>query len=171
MAATGERSGVRFLEAHLGSRDVARVIYGAIIGLALVVALEKHPPSAGQIVTALVATAIAVGLAELYSEAIGEEAVSRRPVPRARLRAMAGDAGAVIFGASFPAAFFALAAADLIDLDLAFTLAKWTGVGLIGTYGYVAARLAGVSRTRSGMQALAVGAIGVLLIVVKAALH
>jgi hypothetical protein len=31
---------------HLRSRQVSRVIYGAIIGLALVVALEAHPPRA-----------------------------------------------------------------------------------------------------------------------------
>src|SRR4051794_13259570 len=36
----------RAVDAHLGSRDVARVIYGSIIGLALVVALGQHPPSA-----------------------------------------------------------------------------------------------------------------------------
>jgi hypothetical protein len=38
------------LAAHLGSRQVARVIYGAIIGLALVVALEGYPRSAGPMI-------------------------------------------------------------------------------------------------------------------------
>jgi len=53
----------RAVEAHLGSRDVARVIYGAIIGLAIVVALQEHPPTAGQVAAALVGSAVAVGLA------------------------------------------------------------------------------------------------------------
>ena len=35
------------IESHLGSAQVPRVIYGAIIGLALVVSLEDHPPRAG----------------------------------------------------------------------------------------------------------------------------
>ena len=39
---------LRVLEDHLGSQQVSRVIYGSIIGLALVVALEVHPPTAAQ---------------------------------------------------------------------------------------------------------------------------
>jgi hypothetical protein len=35
------------VEAHLGSRQVSRVVYGSIIGVALIVALQSHPPSAG----------------------------------------------------------------------------------------------------------------------------
>jgi hypothetical protein len=58
----------RALEEHLGSGRVARVIYGAIIGLALVVSLEAHPPKAWVVAATLVTTALAVGLAELYSD-------------------------------------------------------------------------------------------------------
>jgi len=76
----------RAVDAHLGSRDVARVIYGSIIGLALVVALGQHPPTAGQAAAAVLATALAVGLAELFSEYVGLEARERRPVRRAEQR-------------------------------------------------------------------------------------
>lgn len=64
------------LEAHLGSRQVARVVYGSIIGLALVVALESKPPSAGVMVVWLLGTAVAVGLAEVFSEVVGVETIS-----------------------------------------------------------------------------------------------
>jgi hypothetical protein len=161
----------RFVEGHLGSGDVARVIYGAVIGLALVVALEKHPPPAGQMVTALVATAVAVGLAELYSEAVAREARTRRHLRFAHVRELAGEAVAVAFGAGFPAVFFIAAAAGAIETDLAFTLAKWTGLGLICAYGYLGARLADSSRTGALLQAVAVGAIGAFLIGVKSLLH
>src|SRR5215213_11425513 len=70
------------VEAHLGSRQVARVIYGSIIGLALVVALEAHPPSAGAVLATLWATALAVGLAELYSDVVGTETRTRRRIAR-----------------------------------------------------------------------------------------
>src|SRR4051812_44347496 len=89
----------RAVAAHLQSHDVSRVIYGAIIGLALVVALEAHPPTAGQTIAAIAGTAIAVGLAEVYSEIIGTEARTRRRVPMSQVRAIAVNAGAVIFGA------------------------------------------------------------------------
>ena len=66
------------IESHLASRDVARIIYGAIVGLSLVVVLQDHPPPAGEVVAALAATAISVGLAELYSEAVAAEARALR---------------------------------------------------------------------------------------------
>ena len=161
----------RAIASHLTSGDVSRVIYGAIIGLALVVALEAHPPTAGQAVAAIVGAAIAVGLAEIYSEVIGTEARTRQPVGRAQLRAVVPDAAAVVFGAGFPAIFFALAAADVIGTTLAFTLSKWTGVGLICVYGYVAGRLSGSGRGRALLHAAAVGAIGAALIGLKALVH
>jgi hypothetical protein len=161
----------RGVEAHLGSHDVARVIYGAIIGLALVEALEKHPPPAGAVAATLVGTAIAVGLAELYSELVAEDARTRRPTDRRRLRRVAREASAVVFGAGFPAVFFVLAAAGVLADATAFTLATWTGLGLIIAYGFLGARLSGSSLAVALAKAAAVGAIGGIVILLKALVH
>jgi hypothetical protein len=171
MGASATRSLRTAVEDHLGSHDVSRVIYGSIVGLALVVALEHHPPGAGATAAAVVGAAVAVGLAEVYSDAVGEEARLRRRVTLAQLRTFAGDAGAVTFGAAFPAAFFVLAGLGAIELPTAFTLAKWSGLGLICGYGLLAARLAGAGWRRSILQAAAVGAVGGALIVLKALVH
>ena len=161
----------RAIAAHLGSRDVAHVIYGTIIGLALVVALGQQPPTATQAAGAILATAVAVGLAELYSEFVCAEARERRPVSRAEIRSLAGDAAAVAFGASFPAVFFLAAALHVIAVDTAFTLAKWAGLGLISAYAFVAARLAGSRTGRALLHAVVLGAVGGALIAFKALLH
>jgi hypothetical protein len=161
----------RAIDAHLSSRDVARVIYGAILGLALVVALEQHPPTIGQTVGAIVATALAVGFAEMYSEFVGAEARERRFLTRSEVRVLAADAVAVTFGAGFPVVFFILAGAGVFALDTAFTLAKWTGLGLICAYGFVAARLAGSGTGSALLHASVLGAIGGALIALKALLH
>ena len=161
----------RTIEAHLGTRQVSRVIYGAIIGMALVVALEAHPPRPGVVAATLLATAIAVSLAEFYSEVVGAETRFRRRVGREGAKRMLADAAAVAFGIAFPAVFFVLAAAGAIDGDTAFTLAKWSGLGLIGFYGFMAGRLAGASVGLSLVQALAVGVIGGALIAFKALIH
>jgi len=79
------------------------------------------------------------GLAELYAEVVSAEARTRRSVQRAELRDMADEAVAVVFGAGFPAIFFLLAALGLIERQLAFSLSKWSGLGLICGYGFVAA--------------------------------
>jgi hypothetical protein len=170
-SSAGRSAMTRAIEAHLGSRDVARVIYGAIIGLAIVVAVQDHPPAAGQVAAALAGSALAVGLAEAYSEFVGSEAHSRRHLQRAEVRQLLMDAAAVTLGAAFPALFFVLAALDFIALDTAFQLAKWSGLALICAYGFLAARLAGSRPGVALLHAAAVGAIGGMLIALKAVLH
>ena len=156
---------------HLSSDQVARVIYGAIVGLALVVALEPHPPSAATMGAILVTTAIAVALAELYSDVVGTRIRIRGPLGKDRRREAGEEVLAVAVGTAFPAVFFALASAGAIELDTAFDLAKWSGLGLIGFYGYTAGRLSGAAVGKSLLHALAVGAIGAGVILVKALVH
>ena len=160
-----------FVADHLSSDQVARVIYGSIVGLALVVALEPHPPAAAAVGAILVTTAIAVALAELYSDVVGARIRLRGPLGKERRREAEADVVAVAVGAAFPALYFVLAAANVIELDTAFTLAKWSGLGLIAAYGYAAGRLSGAAVGHSLLHALAVGAIGAAVIIVKALVH
>ena len=162
---------LRVVEDHLRSTQVSRVIYGAIIGLALVVALEHDPPRPGVMVGTLLATAFAVGLAELYSEIVGTEVRTRRRVPREHVGEIALDVGGVAFGIGFPAVFFLISVAGAIEVETAFTLAKWSGLGLIGFYGFSAARLAGAGLLAAFAQAAAVALIGAFLIALKALIH
>ncbi len=159
------------VDAHLGSGRVARVIYGAIIGLALVVALEAHPPTAWVVAGTLVITAIAVGLAELYSALIGHQTQRRRWPGREALGELAGETVAVAFGIAFPVVFFVLAGLGAIEVDTAFSLAKWSGLGLIVFYGFCATRLAGATLLGSIAGASAAGTIAVFLIALKSFLH
>jgi hypothetical protein len=171
MAAGPSTSLGRAVYAHLGSKDVVKVVYGSIVGLALVVALEAHPGTPTQTVAAVVATAIAVALAEAFSEFIGIETRERRHVAGRELPGLATDAAAVAVGAGFPAVFFLLAALKLIELDTAFTIAKWSGLGLIFGYAWAASRLAGSSLAIATLHAAAVGGVGLALIFIKALLH
>jgi hypothetical protein len=155
------------LLAHLGSGQVSRVVYGAIIGLALVVALEAHPPPTGAVIATLLGTAVAVALAEFYSDMLDAKARRRE---RHR-REIAEHALAAAFGISFPVAFFLLDAVGVMEEETAFTVAKWSGLGLIAFYGYCAGRLSGAGQLSSTMQALAVGLIGAALIALKALVH
>jgi hypothetical protein len=162
---------LRVVEDHLGSTQVSRVIYGSIIGLALVVALEHDPPRPAVMVGTLVGTALAVGLAELYSEVVATEVRTHRRVARAHVGEIAADVGAVAFGISFPAVFFLLSTGDAMEVETAFSLAKWSGLGLIGLYGFYAARVAGAGVPRALLQAVAVALIGAFLIGLKALVH
>jgi hypothetical protein len=159
------------VEQHLGSRQVAKVVYGSIIGLALIVAIEKHPPKPAVMAAWLAGTALAVGLAEVYAEIVGTETSTRRPVNRGDVAHMAEDALAVGFGVAFPAVFFLLAALGLFEVETAFTIAKWTGLGLIGFYGFWAARFAGAAPHHALLKGLLVALVGAFLIALKAFVH
>src|SRR4051794_640316 len=125
---------VGFVERHLDSNQVGRVVYGAIIGLALVVALDAHPPKAGVVVATLLGTSVAVGLAEVYSDTLGTEVRTRRRVDRAHRRAIWTDTLAVAFGISFPALFFLLATAGGVELHTPLHPAHWWGAALSALY-------------------------------------
>jgi hypothetical protein len=159
------------LQTHLGSRQVARVVYGSIIGLALIVALAEHPPGPGAEIVWLLGTAVAVGLAEVYSDVVGHETRTRHRVQRADLRRMSVQATAAAFGVAFPSVFFLLPLAGVGTVDEAFTLAKWTGLFLIGFYGFWAARFAGASVQRALLNASLVALVGAALIVLKSLVH
>jgi hypothetical protein len=150
---------------------VARVVYGSIIGLALVVALNSHPPTAGVMALWLIGTAVAVGLAEIYSEVVGVETSQRHRVSRRQLTHFLEDAAAVAFGVAFPAVFFVLSALGVLQEGTAFSVAKWTGLGLIGFYGFWAARFAGAAPHSALLRGVLVALVGAALIVLKSLVH
>jgi hypothetical protein len=162
---------LRVVEDHLRSTQVSRVIYGSIIGLALVVALEHDPPRPAVMVGTLLGTAVAVALAELYSEVVGTEVRTRQRVARSHVGEIAADVGAVAFGISFPAVFFLLSVADAMEIETAFSFAKWSGLALIGLYGFSAARLAGAGLPAALARAAAIALVGAFLIALKALVH
>ena len=92
-------------------------------------------------------------------------------MPAATVRHIAADIAAVTSGIAFPAVFFILAAVGVLDDDTAFTVAQWSGLGLIGAYGFLGARLGGAGLGRSLVHATAVGLIGGFLIALKALVH
>lgn len=159
------------VEAHLGSRQVGKVVYGSIIGLALVVSLESHPPRPGVMAVWLAGTALAVALAEVYSEVVGVETRTRRGVTRAQVGHMAADAGAVGVGVAFPAVFFLLSALGVLEVGTAFTVAKWSGLGLIGFYGFWAARFSGATPFGALVKGALVALVGAGLILLKSLVH
>ena len=159
------------IEAHLASRDVARIIYGTIVGLAVVVALQEHPPAAGAVAATVAGTALAVGFAHLYGEFVATETRTRRPVEYAHFRTLAAESGAIVLGAGLPACFFVLAATGAMSTSTAFNTAKWSGAALICGYGFLAGRLSGAGRLRALGHGAALGAVGLALIGLKALLH
>ena len=138
------------IEEHLGSEQVSRVIYGAIIGMALVVVLEHQDPSPGGDPRARHRDrGSRSGWRRSTARCIGTQTRLRRRLERHHVRDMIEDVVAVFFGIVFPDVFFVIAAFGAIEIDAAFALAKWSGLGLIACYGFAAGRLSGRGPARS----------------------
>src|SRR4051794_41807842 len=94
------------LEAHLGSRQVSRVVYGSIIGVALIVALQSHPPTPAGMIGWLIGTGVGVGVARLFNGGGGGGNSTPRPGAPPRRRAKGGGApGGALRGALSPPVF------------------------------------------------------------------
>ena len=131
------------LVGHLESTHVGRVVYGAIIGLALVVALQAHPPGSGTVVALIIGTAVAVGLAELYSELLGTETRTRRR-PRARRSSSCSTTASPSPSAPpSPPSSSSSPWRTSSTTTPRSTSRSGPGLGLIAFYGYCAGRLAG----------------------------
>ena len=67
--------------------------------------------------------------------------------------------------------FFLLSALGLLAIGTAFTVAKWSGMGLIGFYGYVAASFAGAPPHRALVKGALAALVAAGLIALKAFVH
>jgi hypothetical protein len=77
----------------------------------------------------------------------------------------------VTFGVAFPVVFFVLSMLHVIEEDTAFKIAKWTGVGLIGFYGFWASRFSGAATHHALLRGALITLVGVGLIVLKSLVH
>src|SRR5262249_9069361 len=97
------------LHSHLQARAVTHAIYQTVIVLAIVVSLERHPPSDGTLIVYVIGGAIAVGLADLYAGVVGRMIRERQPATR---RAVRDDAVSILEGIlvaiAVPIFFFSL---------------------------------------------------------------
>ncbi len=147
---------------------VAKVIYGTIIILVVILAMEDHPPSTiGTVVTVLFA-GFGVALAELYSDMIGTRIEKKRHLTWGERNHIIKNVSSVMVGAFFPVPFFILAWLGFLELKFAITLAKWTLVGVLLFYGYVASKLSGYSNIWSIVSATAVCTTGIIVVLIKA---
>ena len=149
----------------------ARAVYGTIIALAVVATLEGSSAPAGEVIAAVVGAVIAAQLAELYAQYLASVIRERSHARTGELRRAAVDSALGTLAAFVTVVPFVLAAAGAIDLDTAFNVAFWAGLGLLGAYTLLANRLAGLSGLRNAVACTAVLAIGLALIALKALVH
>ena len=153
------------------AQRAARAVYGAIIALAVILALEEAMAGADQVIAAAIGSVIAAMLAEGYAEYIAAVIRERRHPTRTEIRETTADVGAGTLAALVPVVPFVLVELGLIELDTAYDVGPWLGLGVIGGYALLANRVAGLSRARSGIVTAVALAVGLGLILIKTLTH
>lgn len=152
---------------HVTSGHAGNVVYGSIVVFALVLVLSHEHASAGTAIISIVGAVFVVAVAEAYAEVLQEMIQLHRPLRAKERREIV--AGIAVHGvaALAPIVFFVLAALDWMELDTAYTVAKWFGVAVLGIYAFAAYRASGVGVGRSLIAGGALTLVGLLLVALK----
>lgn len=149
--------------------SAGKAVYGIIIALAIVITLDAHPPSALEAEATILLGALAVAMAEFYSETLQLRIESRRRATRQEMSEIARHVGTVLVGGLLPLPVFLLVPLGVMSIEGAFTFVKWMLVTLLFVYGYVAAQVGGAGVRWSMFLGMMTGSIGVLVVIAKAA--
>jgi hypothetical protein len=152
---------------NINGHKVSKTIYGTIIILVVIVTMEEHPPSPAGTAATVILTGLGVALAEFFSDLIGKSIEERHSLSKAERLEVVKDISAVMTGAWLPLPFIILAWMGIFSIDFAIDLAKWTLVGVLLFYGFVASRLAGHAMLRSFIFAVSASLVGVMIVLFK----
>ncbi|NGN62619.1 hypothetical protein G5C51_01695 [Streptomyces sp. A7024] len=154
-----------------GGLIAARGVYGCIVVLALLLALEEHPPPAFEAASLLAATVTGIVLAEGFATAIGQEVERGRPLTRAeRAKALTEGAGAFM-AAPAPLCFLLLAGFGVLSEERALTLSRWVTLALLFGFCSTAGGLAGRTRKSALLAGAGAAVIGAVLANFKSLTH
>ena len=159
------------MHVHRVAQRAARAVYGSIIAVAVIVVLDEGGAEADEVIAAVIGSVIAATAAEQYAEYIGLVIRQRRHLDAGEVKESAVDAAAGALAALATLLPFVAVEFGLIEVDTAYELALWLGVGVIAAYALLANRLAGLSLRRNLLTTGVAVLIAASLIAIKALTH
>ncbi len=174
-----ERQGSRGrLAASTGTRrtitlpsKIPELLYGAVVTGSILAVSSLHGSSADHVALASGGVAIVYWLAHVYVDAVGGRFHDVEHSLHSRIGVAVRTNTEVLVGSLPPIAVFLLARLAGAEVIVAAEIALWFTVGLLACAGAAAAYLAGVRGWRLLLETLVAGGFGVVVIVLKYALH
>jgi hypothetical protein len=157
--------------ARLGAADAAGLLYGAVVTAAVLAVVSAHATGVGSVLASVVLVLGAYWLAHVYTRALSERLAHPNRGLGARIREAAVEEVAVLQGGLPALAAFVVATVLGAGPAAAGTLALWVSVALLAAVGYLAGHAAGVTGWGLVAETLTAALFGVLIVVLKAAMH
>jgi hypothetical protein len=155
----------------LTASDLAEMLYGAVVAAAVLAVLSTHTASVWRMLVAGIVTLLVYWAAHVYTRTLAEALAG--PV-RSRWELLGGSAVkelSILRGGAPTLAIFSLASAFGASVPAAADIAIWATTLLLAGVGYLAAHVAGARAWGVVLTTLASAAFGVLIGLLKIALH
>lgn len=150
--------------------DIARSVYGLLIVMTVLEAMELHPPHAGwEGAELLLGSLLLVALADAYADAIAGMVVHKHPPNRTELRGVGRGIVPVLFGAPLPLLVLVLSAMGVISIRHAVDLAEIIAYATLLLFGWWMVR--NLNPTARVIGGVTMVVIAFVLVALKAAFH
>lgn len=146
------------------------IITGTVVCAAVIAASAGHFTTTGSLMLAIAGTVFVYWLAHLHASALGDS-VARGHHPLTALRHALSHTWFILAASLLPLAILLVAHVLGADLENAAWVSLWATIALLGAYSYLAGRLGGLDVLGSLFSGAAGTALGVLIALMKAALH
>jgi hypothetical protein len=153
------------------AHEIAGAIYGTILATTVVAAIGHDPTLLSQAILVVVGTSAVFYAAHVYSLNVAARMVAARRLTRREVRSIAADEWPMLQSSWPVVAALLLGELGLISEAAAVDLAMVVGIGALFFYGVVLGVREGKGRLNIVLNALIVGAFGVLILLLKIFVH
>ncbi|WP_159794268.1 hypothetical protein [Puerhibacterium puerhi] len=156
---------------RLALPHVPEMLYGAVVTASVLAVFSAHAPETAGVVVATAAVAVVYWLAHVYVDAVGGRFVDPAHPTHVRLATSLAQNWSVLIGSAPPILVLLLARALGAGAQTAAWVALWFTIAMLVAAGGAAAYRAGARGGALVAEALVAGAFGVLVVLLKYALH
>src|SRR4051812_10222640 len=153
------------------AKKVPDLLYGAVVAASILAVSSLHGPTTERVAVATVGVSVTYWLAHIYVDAVGGRFEDAEHSFFSRLAGALRENTEILIGALLPVVVFLVGEIFGLEISAAAWLALWFTVALLTAAGGSAAFLAGVRGTKLVLETLVAGSVGLLVIVLKYALH
>lgn len=151
----------------LGGERASKAIYGIILISVTLIGLKAHDTDPMAIAVKIFVAAMAIVVAEVYSEILGESIRHQKALNSEERRTIVYNAMAIATVSLYPIIVFLLSKLGLYSVDTAFTIALVLNMLGLAAFGYYAIKSSGATKHQALVKGSILAGIGLIIVIAK----